>query len=187
MIRALVVGVVILAVVLIGVAGLHRMGDRSRMLACQANLRDLQLALAMYAQDNDGFFPLRPPPGGNYTGSRWKAWPMRFVFRDGYKDIPEVAGPIEPYVKNVSIYACPSDPALWGDGGSEGVVGVYTWNLDLSGKRYDDVANEPLLWCRGPWHRMRLRGPFGRNVILVKGAAAYWLPEDEFEAMRKSK
>jgi hypothetical protein len=143
--------------------------------ACQNNLQCLQVALYVYAQDYDGRLPLRPAEG-DFVAVRWP------VHLHG-KFLPEQPGPIFPYIKNAGLFGCPGGWRHFRDGSAPP---AYEWNLDLSGKRLDDVADLPLLWCGGPWHRKGLTGPAGRNVVLVKGTP-HWMDEDEFQAMRRSK
>jgi prepilin-type processing-associated H-X9-DG protein len=61
---------------------------------CQSNVKQLQLGLTMYADDNDHTYPaLRRGAGSDALN-----WPSAIM----------------PYVKNVSLFLCPSDEVLTG-------------------------------------------------------------------------
>ena len=64
--------------------GGHKIRRRS---ACMSNLKQLGLGLTQYAQDSDEVLP----SGVNAAGNGW-------------------AGAIYPFIKNTSVYHCPSDP-----------------------------------------------------------------------------
>src|SRR5437773_7540417 len=79
--------IAILAAILFPVFAQTR--EKARQANCQSNLKNLALAILMYAQDYDEHLPLYnypQPTGGNL---RWGAL-------------------IEPYVKNLQIFICPS-------------------------------------------------------------------------------
>src|SRR5262245_37051932 len=63
---------------------LGRAKEAAKRIACLNNLRQLDLSLRMYVDDNDGFFPPRT------TTNRWPT-----LLRDGYKDL--------------KVLRCPSD------------------------------------------------------------------------------
>ena len=74
----------ILAAVLLPTLGRGR--EKARQAACQSNLKQISLALLMYAQDNNEHFP----PAGD--------WQVTFY----------------PYIKNQQILVCPSVPGEQG-------------------------------------------------------------------------
>ena len=77
-----------------------RARENARRTACQSNLRQLAMAMRMYASDWDGFFPAYPTPCRNPAlykiASNWH-W--------GEK--------IQPYVRNWDILRCPSAAQDW--------------------------------------------------------------------------
>ncbi len=79
--------IAILAAILFPVFARAR--EKARMASCQSNLKQLGLAILMYAQDYDEKFPR--DVGWNNSGSFYH-WPSE----------------IFPYVKNVQLFACPS-------------------------------------------------------------------------------
>lgn len=78
--------------------------EHARQTACLSNLSQLGRAIALYADDYDGCLPIArtwidtTTPYGNWCGSlevNGICEPMK--------------GQLQPYVKNVSIFLCPSD------------------------------------------------------------------------------
>lgn len=67
---------------------------KARQTTCTSNLRQIGLAIAMYAQDNDDVFPY----GGD--GEDKEAF-------NG--EIPPLSGVLEPYIKSKTLWRCPSD------------------------------------------------------------------------------
>jgi len=78
-------------------AAFSRVREKSRSSSCQNNLRQIQMATQMYADDNSrypfwfGEYPITDPLVFNKPGIGW-------------------AVRILPYVKNRSIFHCPSEP-----------------------------------------------------------------------------
>jgi prepilin-type processing-associated H-X9-DG protein len=86
--------IAILAAILFPVFAQAR--DKARTASCLSNMRQVGLALQMYAQDHDETMPL-----GKYTSVPH--------FNDP-KAAPNFLGSLAPYVKNFGIFACPSAP-----------------------------------------------------------------------------
>lgn len=80
--------IAILAAILFPVFARAR--EKARQTSCLSNLKQIGLALQMYAQDYDMLLPL----ANEYPGT------------DGPPGLYDV---IEPYVKNEQIFRCPSD------------------------------------------------------------------------------
>jgi prepilin-type N-terminal cleavage/methylation domain-containing protein/prepilin-type processing-associated H-X9-DG protein len=79
----------------------------AKKTACLSNNKQIGLALYMYLTDSDDSLPMAnyPNPGAGYTGPY-----TQFAWTDG----PGVSQPvwadlIEPYAKNLQIFACPVD------------------------------------------------------------------------------
>ena len=79
--------IAILAAILFPVFAQAR--ERARGIACLSNMKQLGLGLKMYAQDFDESYPRCSFIGMDYN---WR-------------------NAIYPYVKNIDVYACPSNPA----------------------------------------------------------------------------
>jgi hypothetical protein len=76
--------------------------EKGRAGACRANMKQLALGLTMYMQDYDERFP---PP------AKWSSGVL-------------------PYVKNRSIFRCPSDAANWSYALNQNVAGNDMVNLE---------------------------------------------------------
>jgi len=134
--------IAILAAILFPVFARAR--EKARMAACQSNVKQMALALLMYAQDYDEVTPgaygnstgnpvgsLRPPvPPGPITGrTTWWFWP----------DL------IEPYVKNSQVFQCPSFPGgVRYDGNQDALNGSHT------------APGRPLAWHARPTEHIML-------------------------------
>jgi type II secretory pathway pseudopilin PulG len=135
---------------------IYRAREIARQVCCQSNLRQIGTAIAMYAQDYDDRLPL---------GS----------------DMRQLEPAIYPYLKNRSIFCCPSDPGIrraaraWRARQAAGLpvapkpfpaVPSYAWNGKLSGQ---DITKTPgsswAMWDRRRWHLDH------RNVVLLDGHA----------------
>ncbi|MBM3475025.1 MAG: DUF1559 domain-containing protein [Armatimonadetes bacterium] len=95
---------------------LLRAKESARRTKCASNLRQLGLALQMYAGDYDGLIPLTFPV------------PHNMIWRD---DIGATShGRLYPYINNLSIYYCPTSTAIKEDGADHGGKG---WGGGLGG------------------------------------------------------
>jgi prepilin-type N-terminal cleavage/methylation domain-containing protein/prepilin-type processing-associated H-X9-DG protein len=102
--------------------------EKARQAACTSNLRQIGLAFAMYAQDNDERLPDRRDlkdtlPGGYRP---WTTWPPSDP-RGGW-----AIAVLHPYVKNGGIWSCPS------------VAGSALGEAVQVLQRTDTTANAPL-------------------------------------------
>ena len=67
---------------------------QARKTSCSSNFRQQALGIAMYQQDYDGTYPIN-----SYTGSYSAADDTNWGLL------------VQPYIKNLQIFACPGDPA----------------------------------------------------------------------------
>jgi len=114
--------IAILAAILFPVFAKAR--EKARQTACLSNVKQLAVAVQMYAQDYDEKMPRHCPccpSGPPYGHACW-------------------AGQIFPYVKSSALYNCPSAPrddvsmggqALMGGGTTPVIPRSYGWNLGL--------------------------------------------------------
>ena len=82
--------IAILAAILFPVFAQAR--EKARQASCMNNLKQLATGMLMYSDDNDNLFP---PVVGRQPGERL-IWPMTWMAH------------LQPYVKNTSIWICPS-------------------------------------------------------------------------------
>src|SRR5947209_19266074 len=86
--------IAILAAILFPVFAQAR--EKARMTTCVSNMRQLGTGLMMYVQDYDEAYPYI-----RFHGSDAKASSMAYIWRNV----------IRPYVKNIDVFTCPSNPA----------------------------------------------------------------------------
>jgi prepilin-type N-terminal cleavage/methylation domain-containing protein/prepilin-type processing-associated H-X9-DG protein len=99
--------IAILAAILFPVFAQAR--EKARQAGCQSNVKNLATAIAMYTQDYDERMPAGSrAQGGGLPAMRW-------------------GGQIQPYVKNLQIFVCPSDRRFT-YGGAGGPTGGYGYN-----------------------------------------------------------
>ncbi|MCS6861494.1 MAG: DUF1559 domain-containing protein [Abditibacteriales bacterium] len=97
--------IAILAAILMPVFARAR--EKARQASCQSNVKNLATAILMYAQDYDELLPA----GSRSTGIGAIRW----------------GGQIQPYVKNLQIFTCPSANQFV-YGGLSGPTGGYGYN-----------------------------------------------------------
>jgi prepilin-type N-terminal cleavage/methylation domain-containing protein/prepilin-type processing-associated H-X9-DG protein len=85
--------IAILAAILFPVFAQAR--DKARAASCLSNTKQMGLGITMYAQDYDETYPQAYWYANDFNGA------------DGYN---QWSGMIQPYVKNVGVFVCPSDP-----------------------------------------------------------------------------
>ncbi|RYG71421.1 DUF1559 domain-containing protein, partial [bacterium] len=112
--------IAILAAILFPVFGRAR--ENARRSSCQSNLKQINLGLLQYAQDYDERMPLVPEGGGGTVT------PANYNAPYGYADA------IQPYLKSLQIFQCPSEKNTT-QPSSDPLNGGYTdyaYNLGLA-------------------------------------------------------
>jgi len=98
-----------------------RAREQARKAACQSNLKQIGLGIAMYVQDYDETYPLSsmgynaPNPDwyGNNTPSTVRWYTV-----------------LQPYVKNVQVFICPTAGVIMNAAGTDkNYSGGYGWNI----------------------------------------------------------
>jgi prepilin-type N-terminal cleavage/methylation domain-containing protein/prepilin-type processing-associated H-X9-DG protein len=112
--------IAILAAILFPVFAQAR--EKARQANCQSNVKNLALAVLMYAQDYDERMPQGSrAQGGGLPAMRW-------------------GGQVQPYIKNLQIFTCPSDRRFT-YGGAGGPTGGYGYNAcGLNNRSQAEVA-----------------------------------------------
>ncbi|MFA4016143.1 MAG: hypothetical protein RUDDFDWM_001245 [Candidatus Fervidibacterota bacterium] len=84
-----------------------RAREQARATTCRSNLLQLGRALLMYAQDYDEELPAEPHAGNPH---------------------PELVAKLQPYLKNVELFYCPSAPGVgrtaWSDADNDGIIDI---------------------------------------------------------------
>jgi prepilin-type N-terminal cleavage/methylation domain-containing protein/prepilin-type processing-associated H-X9-DG protein len=116
--------IAILAAILFPVFAQAR--EKARQASCLSNMKQLSLAVLMYSQDYDELFP---------TGLQNSWWDNTW-----YRIVT-------PYVKNVQVFRCPSDP-----------LGEPTAANSWAGPRMTYVSNGYMQWDGSRWSVFGLMG-----------------------------
>ncbi|MEE9465294.1 MAG: prepilin-type N-terminal cleavage/methylation domain-containing protein, partial [Candidatus Neomarinimicrobiota bacterium] len=109
LIELLVVIAIIAILMAILMPALHRAREQGKRAACLSNLKQMMLAWAMYADDNDGKMVNgnTSTGGANKDGTCWVYWPGRDASEeqriDGIK-----SGLLHPYCPSLQLYKCPT-------------------------------------------------------------------------------
>ncbi len=108
--------IAILAAILFPV--FSRAREKARQSSCTSNLRQLGLAVAMYAQDYDERLPL---------GFVYPSW-----CGDANQPVPSWRQAVAPYIKNAQLFVCPSrrSPVTCGSGAILPELGTYGCNSE---------------------------------------------------------
>lgn len=107
--------IAILAAILFPVFAQAR--EKARQSSCLSNLKQFGSAMAMYKSDNDSTFPIAWNGDGGY-GFDYELY---------------------PYIKNLGVYACPSNPVHTRDWPTWGTIhypGSYTTNGAITSGQY---------------------------------------------------
>ena len=115
--------IAILAAILFPVFARAR--EKARTASCQSNLKQLGLAMLMYAQDYDGLFPHNLWPN---ISTYW--WQSTY-----------------PYIKNEQIYVCPSDTRTFGSGWANAITYGYNNAFWDSGPINESDIVQPAKCC----------------------------------------
>lgn len=100
-----VIGIIaILAALLFPVFATAR--GKAREITCISNLRQIGLAIRMYAQDYDEFYPWAVDPTDKYTPIIWSPHPE---FQAQIPFMPFMHEVLQPYVRSKEIFHCPAD------------------------------------------------------------------------------
>jgi len=99
--------------------------DKAKQEVCASNLKQLGLAIFMFAEDNDGRLPV--------------AW--FYPWKDPNKDKYSIKVLLWPYVKNQSLFLCPSAPEEINKRGLS-----YVWNDTINALLIDQIQNPSQTW-----------------------------------------
>jgi len=185
LIELLVVIAIIAILMAILMPALNRVKEQGKRAGCLANLRQLQLAWGMYADENDdrlvngeaygggdGTAPI--PSSGIHQGEQWWTGDDVGDFWNGInlsQPLQERAikvGALYPYCKSVKLYRCPT--------GVRGEMRTYTITDAMNGLRRDGTysgnvgkrVDRTVLWVKRR-AEISVPGPANRIVFLDEG------------------
>ena len=108
--------IAILAAILFPVFATAR--GKARETVCRSNLRQVGMAVSMYAEDNDGLYPYAVDPADVFIPQIWDSAPdfEKLINGNDGSDgnpksdpIPYVQVALMPYVKSLEMFHCPAD------------------------------------------------------------------------------
>ncbi len=134
--------IAILAAILFPVFAKAR--EKARQTSCASNLKQLGLSIQMYAQDYDETLP-----ANNDVVSKTD-------YNGGLAVNPFLL--LQPYIKNLNILACPSDP------GGHGTLCTFRDAYDPNTKQRNGSSYQYNMWC---WGAALASASAPSNTILV--------------------
>ncbi len=128
---------------------LARGREAGRQTTCLSNLRQQGVAIALYAEDYDGFFPWAMDPESRLVRAEIRSPVI----------MPDIRLVLEPYLRAGPVYQCPSDPGnqLFRPSFYASIGSSYSYNWYLAFFRESeatlDDATDTYLCSDGPfWH-----------------------------------
>lgn len=79
---------------------------KAREITCVSNLRQIGLAIRMYAQDADELYPWAVDPTDKYTPEIWFGYPE---FQAQIPFMPMIHEALQPYIRSRELFRCPAD------------------------------------------------------------------------------
>ena len=79
---------------------------KAREITCVSNLRQIGLAIRMYAQDYDELYPWAVDATDKYTPEIWSGFPE---FQAQIPFMPMMHEVLQPYIRSREIFRCPAD------------------------------------------------------------------------------
>ena len=99
--------IAILAAILFPVFAKAR--GKAREIVCISNLRQVGMAISLYAEDSDGLYPYAVDPADYMTPQIWANNARFKEFHDAIPTITHIQDALGTYVKSVEMFHCPAD------------------------------------------------------------------------------
>ncbi len=133
--------IAILAAILFPVFAQAR--EKARQASCLSNMKQISIAFLQYNQDYDEVQPLAHPVPGEEAWATGDWWGPGWVFR------------IQPYIKNLQVFRCPSD-------GEDKLSGSLNWVTAASSYAPNAYQNES--W-NGRYGAIGIGGNWNAKVV----------------------
>jgi general secretion pathway protein G len=148
---------------------------KAREISCVSNLRQIGLAIRMYAQDYDELYPWAVDPTDKYTPEIWSPYPE---FQAQIPFMPMIHEALQPYIRSQALFRCPSDSGY----DVEDFTGVP---LDARPTSYQKFGTSYNYRTEIAFRRMgeaSMRDPTGTNIMF--DASGRWHGGVVFDQMR---
>jgi type II secretory pathway pseudopilin PulG len=173
-----VIGIIaVLAAILFPVFAAAR--GKAHSVRCVSNLRQIGMAMSMYMDDYDGFYPWGVDPADRLLPVIWSEYP---VWQSWIQWMPYMHEVVDPYIRSRELWHCPSDGGFdeLEDSGlplagrpeafqAFGTSYMYRTELTFSRARQealrDPVKVNVLFDGYGSWHGGRAWGARRWNVL----------------------
>lgn len=90
----------------IAVPAFFTVQGQARQISCGSNLRQIGMALLIYSQDHEGYYPYAVDPGDKFTPQIWSEYPE---FQSQIPDIGLIQDVLSPYMNSPQLFHCPAD------------------------------------------------------------------------------
>ena len=155
---------------------LSRAKTKAQGISCMSNTKQLALAVLMYADDCNSWFPPNMNGGTKDTNASWVAGWLDWQSgnTDNTNTLFLLNAKIGPYTKSVGIYRCPADnyPANMGRGGRQLRVRSVSMNGFVEGGAYSKVTGGST-WYPDFWNFNRV------TDVIRPSPSELWLMNDE--------
>jgi prepilin-type N-terminal cleavage/methylation domain-containing protein/prepilin-type processing-associated H-X9-DG protein len=177
LIELLVVIAIIAVLAALLLPALSKAKQQGQKIACVSNLRQLQLAWQLYADDHNGWLP-RNDGGGQDAGR----FDFKYAWTSGWLDyeannpdntntwimMNNPFGTIGQYTKNAGIYKCPSDKSWAMNGGQRhNRIRSYAMNSLLGSKQYDYYASNASFWVYWRQEDLGKLPPLAQHFVFI--------------------